>query len=254
MDLHRDDLDTIVDKLYDLAILKRYTKIFAKVPEWAIDTFLARDYKVEASIPKLYNGTVDGYFLGLFFSADRSYVSKKEMNLIESIREMSTKIFDATEFSMPQQYSIRLLEQEHVPQLAGLYKMVFSVYPFPIMKKKYLKKSMEGHVSYYGIFEGETLAAASSCEIDEEHSNAEMTDFATDPLYRGQNLSYFLLQYMGDEMQKSGLRTLYTIARATSHGMNKTFGRQGYQAAGTLVNNTLIGKSIESMNVWYKNL
>jgi hypothetical protein len=58
---------------------------------------------------------------------------------------------------------------------------------------------------------------------------------------------------MGEEMKARKIKTLYTIARATSHGMNKTFGRQGYIFAGTLINNTQIGESIESMNVWHKS-
>lgn len=36
--------------------------------------------------------------------------------------------------------------------------------------------------------------------------------------------------------------------------MNTTFARSDYEYGGTLVNNTLIGDDIESMNVWYKHL
>jgi beta-lysine N6-acetyltransferase len=36
--------------------------------------------------------------------------------------------------------------------------------------------------------------------------------------------------------------------------MNVTFSRAGYTFTGTLINNTNIGGSIESMNVWYKRL
>ena len=36
--------------------------------------------------------------------------------------------------------------------------------------------------------------------------------------------------------------------------MNITFARQDYVLAGTLVNNTNISGSLESMNVWYKSL
>lgn len=55
-------------------------------------------------------------------------------------------------------------------------------------------------------------------------------------------------------MADEGIKTAYTIARSTSFGMNKTFARQGFDFGGTLVNNTLIGDTIESMNVWYKAL
>jgi hypothetical protein len=59
---------------------------------------------------------------------------------------------------------------------------------------------------------------------------------------------------MEQTIAASGIHMAYTIARAKSHGMNKTFGRSEYQFGGTLINNTNIGKSIESMNVWYKSL
>jgi putative beta-lysine N-acetyltransferase len=87
-----------------------------------------------------------------------------------------------------------------------------------------------------------------------ENKNAEMTDFATLPKHRGKNLSYFLLKAMEKEMAVQDYKTLFTIARSASVGMNATFARRDYEFAGTLVNNTLIGEDIESMNVWYKHL
>ena len=47
-------------------------------------------------------------------------------------------------------------------------------------------------------------------------------------------------------------QTWYTIARALSAGMNITFAKAGYRYAGTLVNNTDISGTIESMNVWWR--
>jgi len=113
---------------------------------------------------------------------------------------------------------------------------------------------MKNNVKYYGAFKDNHLVAASSAEIDMENENSEMTDFATYPDHAGRNLSYFLLKDMEKTMIKRGIKTLYTIARSNSHGMNKKFGRLQYNFGGTLINNTLIGNSIECMNVWYKSL
>ncbi len=55
-------------------------------------------------------------------------------------------------------------------------------------------------------------------------------------------------------MKKRGIKTSYSIARAVSYGMNITFAKHGYIYSGTLVNNTNIAGSIESMNVWHKIL
>ncbi|HOO09847.1 MAG TPA: GNAT family N-acetyltransferase, partial [Cyclobacteriaceae bacterium] len=126
--------------------------------------------------------------------------------------------------------------------------------PFPIFDERYLRKTMDENIDYFGAFVDDKLVAASSAEKDKENKNAEMTDFATLPKHRGKNLSYFLLKEMEGEMVSQGYKTLFTIARAESIGMNATFARTDYEFAGTLVNNTQIGESIESMNVWYKNL
>jgi len=91
-------------------------------------------------------------------------------------------------------------------------------------------------------------------EMDRENRNVEMTDFATLPEQRGRSLSFVLLMTMEREMRQKGFRTAYTIARALSPGMNLTFGRAGYAFGGTLINNTGISGSIESMNVWHKPL
>ncbi len=110
-------------------------------------------------------------------------------------------------------------------------------------------------IAYYGAFDAKgKLVAASSAEMDKTSLNAEMTDFATRPDSRGHNIALHLLRLMEGDMAERGLKVLYTIARALSAGMNVTFARAGYIFTGTLVNNTNIAGSIESMNVWYKSL
>ena len=81
-----------------------------------------------------------------------------------------------------------------------------------------------------------------------------MTDFATRPEHRGQGLSEHLLGSMVTAMRSAGMKTAYTIARATSFPMNLTFARAGYAYGGTLLNNTGICGGVESMHVWYRPL
>ena len=59
---------------------------------------------------------------------------------------------------------------------------------------------------------------------------------------------------MEKAMQQQGITSRFTIARLISSAMNKSFLTAGYLYGGTLINNTNISGSIESMNVWYKNL
>jgi putative beta-lysine N-acetyltransferase len=80
-----------------------------------------------------------------------------------------------------------------------------------------------------------------------------MTDFATLPPHRKQGLARALLAHMDRCAADAGVRVSFTIARALSFGMNITFRRRGYRFGGTLINNTQIAGSLESMNVWYRH-
>ena len=138
--------------------------------------------------------------------------------------------------------------------MAALYREVFASYPFPIHDTAYLRQTMEDNVVYFGVWEGDKLIALSSAEMDVAAGNAEMTDFATLPTCRGRGVAQHLLQEMEVEMANRNIWSLYTIARAYSHGMNVTFAKNGYRYGGTLTHNTDIAGDLESMNVWYKQL
>ncbi len=138
-------------------------------------------------------------------------------------------------------------------KMAEIYRRVFATYPFPIHDPEYLQSTMHGATVYFGVWKDGKIAALSSAEMDPRSGSVEMTDFATLPEYRGNGLALFLLQKMEEEMKSRGIRSLYTIARAYSFGMNITFARNGYRFGGTLTNNTNICGNLESMNVWYKS-
>jgi putative beta-lysine N-acetyltransferase len=138
--------------------------------------------------------------------------------------------------------------------IARLYREVFKSYPFPIHDPGYIARSMEAGTRYFGVNRGGKLIALASAEIDREGSNAEMTDFATLPDFRGNSLAQLLLKAMEKEMRRTGILTLYTIARLHSPAMNRTFLKLQYHYAGTLIRNTQIAGRVESMNVYYKHL
>jgi putative beta-lysine N-acetyltransferase len=140
--------------------------------------------------------------------------------------------------------------------LASLYGEVFASYPFPIHDQRFVRESMADGTTYLLIREEATgrVVAAASAEPSCHPRTCEMTDFATVPEKRGLGLAGVLLYELERHATADGMRTAYTIARATSVGMNRVFARQGYTHAGTLVNNTNIAGRIESMHVWYRAL
>ena len=113
---------------------------------------------------------------------------------------------------------------------------------------------MDEGIVYFGVWKDEKLIAASSSETDINSLSVEMTDFASHEDYRGFGLAGILLDKMEDSMRKRGFITAYTIARGAFLPVNKLFFRKNYRYAGTLINNTNICGSFESMNLWYKKL
>ena len=243
-----------IPALEQLAIQNGYTKIFAKIPAAALAPFLQFSYQTEAFIPSYYNDGSDCLFVSRFFDQSRKKIPDIELlDFYSLVGNMKDK--NKFKYTHSLKLVIRILQPDDLAQVVCIYKKVFQTYPFPIFDKKYLKQNMDDKsVIYFGVFDNQKLIGVSSTEIDYINHNAEMTDFAILPEYRGQNLAFFLLNTMETEMKIINIKTLYTIARLKSPGMNKTFMKSGYKYSGTLANNTNISGQIESMNVFYKHL
>jgi putative beta-lysine N-acetyltransferase len=253
MKLCEDDYPGIIGRINDLVNDFGYSKVFAKVPPWAKEGFARAGYETEAYIPDFYGGILEVFFMSLFPVPDRK--TEKSSSLIADVLELA-KGAGPTEgvFPIDGGYNFSVLSHEDAEEISAVYREVFKTYPFPIHDPDYIHRTMDTNVRYYGARAANTLSAVSSCEMDKTAKNVEMTDFATLPGHRGKGLASYLLSRMEPEMKKIGMMTAYTIARAVSYGMNITFSKNGYTYSGTLINNTNISGSIESMNVWYKSL
>jgi putative beta-lysine N-acetyltransferase len=253
MKLSRTDLPEILPKLDRLARNRSYSKVFAKVPKSAKTPFCRQGYREEAEIPNFYRGEEDVIFFGKYLEGERQQEKKPQL-VKKVLAAAEAKARSDTAPHLPKPFRMKRARPEDVSAMAGVYRQVFATYPFPIHDPGYLKRTMEENVAYFGLWHGEQLVALSSAEMDLAGQNAEMTDFATLPDYRGQGLATFLLAEMETGLTTLGIKTAYTIARAYSYGMNITFARNGYFFSGTLTNNTNISGGLESMNVWHKPL
>lgn len=249
-----DDATSVIKSISELATENGYTKIFCKVPSNVAPVFYSNGFILEATIPKFYYKTNDVFFMSKFLNSDRL------MNLEhEKFNELSKLLVSnpGKRYVKKKSHSkikFRKLGKSDVERLVEIYREVFLSYPFPIHHPGYIIKTMDENIQYYGAEKDGKIMAVASCEIDFEGRNAEMTDFATDAAFLGNNLSVFLLSNMEKEMKRQKIKTLYTIARLNSIPMNKTFIKSDYKFAGTLVKNTNIGGQIESMNVLYKHI
>jgi len=246
-----DDVATLVPHLDDLAREHGYSKLFAKVEDALLEPFLEAGYEIEASVPGFYQSREHGHFLGKYPVPERAV--EPDPDRVKAVLAACATSRRALPPLSPR-FRLRTLEDRHCDALAALYAEVFPSYPFPIDDPTFLGQALASNTRYFGVFEGEALVAASSAEMDPGGENAEMTDFATLPSARRQGLAGHLLTRMEAKMPGEGIRTLYTIARAVSFGMNLTFARLGYAYAGRLVANTQIMGRFESMNVWFKRI
>lgn len=236
-----------------LAQAHGYGKVIAKCPASAVPALLERDYRIEAEVPRFFGPDEDGVFVGRFLDPSRAREPRLAVmtDVLEAARAKRRE--ERPDPSAPD-LEIREATPADVEQLAVCYDAVFESYPFPIDDPEHLKRAMDEGTRFFAAWDGERVVAASSMEDGGAPGALEMTDFATLPSHRGQGLALLLLGQMERAATRAGARTAYTIARALSYGMNITFGRQGYTYAGTLINNTQIADSIESMNVWYRHL
>jgi len=251
MKLHTDDVPNIVDRLDRLAASGNYSKIFAKVPAWAAGRFVIAGHELEAAIPAFYPEGSAACFLGKYFTNDRR--RERQPGLVQEVLAAAgEEVSTCRPASLPADFSVRKATESDLAGMAAVYREVFATYPFPIQEPDFLRAAMNDGTVFFGVWKGERIAALSSAEIDAASQSAEMTDFATLPEFRGHGLALHLLQLMEEVVRSRGIRSLYTIARSYSYGMNITFARNGYSYGGTLTNNTDIFGTLESMNVWHK--
>ncbi len=254
MKLGSEDIDTIIPAIETLADQYHYTKLFAKVPSSAKNRFCAAGYRVEAHVPGMFGGVEDGWFLARYPESSRADPGDAAPLTAEVLRAARSRLKPCGNGIAASDFVIDEADRKDVDALAGLYGEVFETYPFPIHDPAYLRETMDEGIRYFVVRSGNRVVAASSAEVDVSGRNAEMTDFATDSAYRGMGLCPALLAAMEGRMRRSGIVTVFTIARAAFYPINITFARAGYRFGGTLVNNTNICGAFESMNVWYKSL
>ena len=244
-----DDLEAMVEELESEGRDRGFGKIFLKAPISDREPLEAAGMRAEA--------TIEGYFAGenavvmASFLDDERQARPYEDRQQEILAAITTRPADPSLPPLPADYTLSVAGPGDAEELAALYGFVFASYPFPIVDPEYLVATMESHVVYRLMRNGDgAVVAAASAETDPEHLNAEMTDFATLPDQRGLGLAQHLLAALEGDMEVRGFPNLYTIARARSAGMNRVFYNRGYDWTGTLVNNCHIAGRFEDMHVW----
>jgi putative beta-lysine N-acetyltransferase len=250
MSLAAEDGPAIVDEIINMAVAEDLSKIFAKVPESQALHFLSCGFEKEAEVPDMFDGD-DGVFLSFYRHLWRKEQSdKEELDRVLSVAE--SKKGKGNVSTLPSTLRMRRLGPEDAHALAHLYGQTFKTYPFPITDPDFICQEMEDGVRFIGVYEDAKLVGAASAEVAADGNSAEMTDFAVNPDYRKMGIAGALLRALEKDCTESGIKCLFTIARACSYGINSLFSKGDYQFSGQLKNNTNISGRLESMNIWYK--
>jgi len=253
MRLNTDNTHDLIPTLDEMAVKNGYGKIFAKIPSTAWHAFESADYIKEAVIPGFFTGKTDGFFIAKYFSEERQK-PKNDGKVSRFVKKIGNGSVNNTRKTRTAEYNIESCSPEDAGEMSDIYRQIFKSYPFPIHEPAFLKQMMGQGVYYYCVRMAGRFAAIAAAETDSAEKNAEMTDFATLPRWRGMGLAGMLLRHMDQETRKLGIKTTYTIARADSFGMNSVFQKNRYRFAGVLKNNSQISGRIQDMTVWYKKL
>lgn len=237
-------------KLEGFARLQGYSKVIAKLPARAMSPFSAAGFRIEGAVPGYFRGGESAVFMAKYLQDFRRRPAAPER--VTEVLAAARSADRSPSASVPR--ICRKALPEDADAMASVYRRVFASYPFPIDDPAYLRRTMGENVVYFGIWEKGLPVALASAEMDLEARSAEMTDFATLPEFRGRGFATALLAEMEGEMGRRQMKTLYTIARAVSFGMNLTFSGLGYRYGGTLTRNTQISGDLECMNLWFKGI
>ncbi len=253
IDYEVNDYSAMTKRLAYLAEANDFDKIFLKAKLDDFQIFLSHGYLMEGILRYYFRGE-DAYILSRFSSKQRAQSER----LVEEAQLIEKLIYHSEEKKQRRPlepgYEIVRATEENIPELVLIYRGVFETYPSPLTSPDYIKSTMHRNVIYRMVVHKDTAIAAASAEINRKYANAELTDCATIPEAQGKGLMQHLLLTLEDDLRGEEIMTSYSLARAISIGMNKSFFRLGYEFSGRLINNCDIFGRYEDMNIWVKRL
>ena len=103
---------------------------------------------------------------------------------------------------------------------------------------------------YKYIKQDGTIVSAACAEINRKYGNAELSDCGTLPTVTGKGYMKAILSALLVDLKEQEIKSIYSIARSDSAGMNAVFKSLGFDYTGTLIKNVYIFSGFEDMRVW----
>ncbi|GAB6087344.1 putative beta-lysine N-acetyltransferase [Alkaliphilus crotonatoxidans] len=210
------------------------------------------DLTLEGKIDGFFNGE-DAYIYSQFINPERSIspLREKQEAIIQSAQN---KYEGEMTFQLPEGFELRNAEKGDVMEMARVYAEVFQSYPTPMNEPAYIKKVIDQETLFSLVTYDDQIVSIASADINPKYNNAEITDCATLPHYRGKGLLSYIINHLEKRLNKKQVPNLFSLTRAKSAGMNHVIAKHDYEYRGTLVQNCHISGGFEDMNIWVKNL
>ncbi|RCX17862.1 beta-lysine acetyltransferase [Anaerobacterium chartisolvens] len=243
--------EDILKDIIEMARGESLGKIISNVNIKAMKTFISSGFQIEGMIYGFFKGE-DALCVSYFLDSKRAASAEKDKEdaIIQRCMESksSFKLKDMEDITM------RDALRGDIFHMTELFKAVFETYPSPVFDEEYIKSNLNKTALYkVACIDGRVVAAASA-DMDKDNLNAEITDCATYPQYRGRGILSNLIYYLEQDLKERNFYCAYSLSRAINPGINMALCKHGYKYTGRMLNNCDICGSFEDMNIWSKTL
>ncbi|MBA4320075.1 MAG: putative beta-lysine N-acetyltransferase [Flavobacterium sp.] len=250
LDYNSVSQDTVMS-IIDFAQKQSFGKIIYNSRIKLLCPFINCGFKVEGTINGFFEGE-DAYCISYFIDKKRENTNFKELEdtiLYKCVVEKKkTSVLKKTT------YLIRKAEISDIGQIIDLFKAVFQTYPSPVYSHEYLEHVMDKQILFKVAVDDGKIISIASADMDKLNLNAEITDCATYPEYRGKGILTNLICSLEKGLKDRSFITLYSLSRAINPGINMALSKLDYKYCGRLINNCHICGNFEDMNIWVKKL
>ncbi|NRY62422.1 putative beta-lysine N-acetyltransferase [Clostridium beijerinckii] len=250
------DFNTIstqnLKRIIHFASKQHLSKILCNCDTKSFETFINAGFNSEGKISGYFKGN-DAFCMSYFINSDRKVCSnfaRKELLIKECQNVKNTYAHQKNNLG----YLIRNANRNDIKEMIDLFSTVFLTYQSPIYDEEYLKQTMNDKVLYkVAVYNGKIISIASA-DMNKENLNAEITDCATHPSYRGIGILSNIIYSLESDLKTKGFVCLYSLSRSVNPSINFVLSKHNYNFAGRLVNNCNICGTFEDMNLWVKNI
>lgn len=222
--------------------------LYATAEQWK--ELLANGFVLEGILDGYYQGR-DAYLMGYLLHQERRACGDldREQGVVESALSAAEEAAPA----LPEPYRVVECGPEMAPALSEVYRTVFTSFPSPLQEPAFVERLIRSGDGFFrAVMDGDRIASVAAAELEREYGAAEVTNCATLPAHRGEGLMQTLIQAVEEELARTELGCWFSVARASSFGMNRALRKAGYQFRGRLRGNSHIMGGYEDMHLWVK--